>query len=394
MIIKFLLLSVLVALTMKGWCFSFDLPKQRTISPQLYRKALNIQYMRLNKLYRINGNDYFDFFLLNKESCINESIEEGRSYMETTIIVSNCNFFRTKTFDGNGGVICVISVSFSLDISLSMFFKCSCSGDGGVIYFVSKSSLLKMVCASDCNAIYHNFGFIQTINHNYVEFFSISSCYKDFLGEFSNTLSNGNLKVLKNNCSMNSNDQCSGYGLFNPIDFELSFCTFSNNSVKRKCCLVFLSAIGILNYCNIAHNNSPSYGIISVLNGYVSIGYSIFSKNNNTLFYCESGSIEVSHSFIYHSGLVFGNSSVITKNNNSFTQISTYLYEFLGSKYCTFPQIVQPKDNRFRMINTLLYISLVLVFLFLLLFGLNNRRIARDLLTQNQLEKSLQLDFG
>jgi len=394
MIKKFLWFSVLVALTMKGWCFSFDLPKKRIISRQLYRKTVNIQYMRQNKFYRINGKNDFDFFLLNKESCINEGIEEGRSYIETTIAVSNCNFYRTKTLDGNGGIIFVNSSSFSMDISFSMFFNCSCSGEGGVIYFNSKSSLLKMVCASDCNAIYHNFGLIQTINHNYVEFFSISSCYKNFLGEFSNTLSKGNMTVLKNNCSMNSNDQCSGYGLLNPIGFELSYCTFSNNSVKRKCCLVFLAAIGIINYCNIAHNNSPSYGIISVLNGYISLGYCIFSNNNNTLFYCEPGSIEVSHSYIYHSGLVFGNSSVITKNNNSFTQISTYLYEFLGSKYCTFPRIVQPNDNRSRKINALLYISLVLVFLFLLLFGLNNRRIARDLLAQNQLEKSLQLDFG
>ena len=62
--------------------------------------------------------------------------------------------------------------------------------------------------------------------------------------------------------------------------------------------------------------------------------YFIFKNNQNTLFCVYGGSIEVSHSFIDHSGSFSTSTAVSTSNNNSFTNAITYQLQFFDDLHC------------------------------------------------------------
>jgi len=91
-----------------------------------------------------------------------------------------------------------------------------------------------------------------------------------------------------------------------------------------------------MSYANIVHNNSPSqYGVVFVSGaGSRKMMYCIFKNNQNTLFYIDSGSLEVSHSFIDHSGSFSTSTAVSTSNNNSFTNAITYQLQFFDDLHC------------------------------------------------------------
>jgi len=63
--------------------------------------------------------------------------------------------------------------------------------------------------------------------------------------------------------------------------------------------------------------------------------YCIFHDNQNTLFYVFGGSLEVSNSFIDHSGSFSQATSVSTSNNNSFINTITYRLQFFNSHHCS-----------------------------------------------------------
>jgi len=83
--------------------------------------------------------------------CENESIDQGRSYVDKNINISNCFFLRYSSYSGNGGVIYVSASSCSMNINYSMFYNCVCSSYGGAIYFYSSNSSLRMICANSCS---------------------------------------------------------------------------------------------------------------------------------------------------------------------------------------------------------------------------------------------------
>ena len=91
-----------------------------------------------------------------------------------------------------------------------------------------------------------------------------------------------------------------------------------------------------MSYANIVHNNSPTmYGVVYVEGGGLrKMMYCIFKNNQNTLFCVSSGSIEVSHSFIDHSGSFSTSIAVSTSNNNSFINTITYQLQFFNSLHC------------------------------------------------------------
>ena len=74
-----------------------------------------------------------------------------------------------------------------------------------------------------------------------------------------------------------------------------------------------------MSYANIVHNNSPSqYGVVYVYGaGSRKMMYCIFKNNQNYLFCVWEGSLEVSHSFIDHSGSSFSTSIVVSTSNNN-----------------------------------------------------------------------------
>ena len=62
--------------------------------------------------------------------------------------------------------------------------------------------------------------------------------------------------------------------------------------------------------------------------------YCIFKNNQSTLFCVNQGSLEVSHSFIYHSPSFSTSSEVSTSNNNSFINPITYRLQLYNSIHC------------------------------------------------------------
>jgi len=108
--------------------------------------------------------------------CENESIDQGRSYVDKNINISNCFFSRYSSYSGHGGVIYVYGGSYSMNVIYSMFYKCVCSSYGGAIYFSSSNSYLRMICANRCSAFYGHFAYLHASQVNHVEYLSVSNC--------------------------------------------------------------------------------------------------------------------------------------------------------------------------------------------------------------------------
>ena len=186
-------------------------------------------------------------------------------------------------------------------------------------------SYLRMICANSCScgADYSgHFSYLIASQMNQVEYLSVSNCSNTTSGYCPIRLDFGDQRVDNTNSSMNNAERVSGIWIESPSSVTSSYCTFSNNKVSFSICIYFYSTSGTISmsYANIVHNNSPSqYGVVFV-NGAGSkmMMYCIFKNNQNTLFCVNQGSLEVSHSFIDHSGtLSYG--AVSTSNYNSFT---------------------------------------------------------------------------
>jgi len=298
-------------------------------------------------------------FLINKccnyhnsiYDCYNESINQGHSYTDTNIQISDCFFSRSFQLNGFGGVIYINGGTYSMNISNSIFFSCACSINGGAIFFSSDISILKMICAQGCYAESYHFAYIQAINSNKGDGLSINNCSYLGAGYYPLWLQSGDQFVEKVNSSMNNALQSSGIGISSPSSFISSHCTFSNNNASHSICIYFSSNIGSMSYANIVHNNSPSWGgvVYSSGTGSCHFTYCIFDLNQNTLFYLNSGSMEISHSMISHANTFSSMNSIQFQNNNSvdtsFPPIprQTYQIQFFNTHYChtDFPQVLE-----------------------------------------------------
>jgi len=224
-----------------------------------------------------------------------------------------------------------------MNINYSMFYNCVCSGDGGAIYFSSSNSYLRMICANSCSGSHYHFAYLYASQVNQVEYLSVSNCSHTTSGSYSILIVYGDQRTDNTNSSMNNVEDNSGICIYSPSSFTSSHCTFSNNKVSDWICIHFYSSSGTISmsYANIVHNNSPSNGVVFVDGaGSRKMMYCIFKNNQNTLFCVNQGSLEVSHSFISHSGSFSIYTIVSTSNNNSFTNTITYQLQFFNSLHC------------------------------------------------------------
>ena len=287
----------------------------------------------------LNNDDIILSFSLG---CENESVSEGRSYFEANIDISHCFFSRSSSFSGAGGVIYVSASSYSMNVNYSMFYNCVCSSGGGAIYYKSSNSYLRMICANRCscgtNCAGH-FADLYATEVNQVEYLSLLCCSYTTSEQYPIRLRYGDQRVDNINNSMNNAEYYSSMGIESPSSFTSSHCAFSNNKVSKRVCIIIKSSSGTISmsYAAIVHNNSPSsYGVVYVSGaGSKKMMYCIFQNNQNNLFCVQSGSLEVSHSFIYHSSSSFYTSiTVSTSNNNSLTYRITYQIQFYNSFHC------------------------------------------------------------
>jgi len=198
-----------------------------------------------------------------------------------------------------------------------------------------------MICANSnscgTSSCYH-FAYLYASQANQVEYLSVSNCSHTTSGYNSIRLQSGNQTDNNTNNSMNNANWASSICIYSPSSFTSSHCTFSNNKISEWICIYFYSTSGTISmsYANIIHNNSPSqYGVVYFSGaGSRKMMYCIFKNNQNYLFCVWGGSLEVSHSFIYHSASFSTSTAVSTSNNNSFTNTITYQLQFFNSLHC------------------------------------------------------------
>lgn len=289
--------------------------------------------------------------------CENENISQGRSYENKNISIAHCFFIRSLKYSGDngyGGIIYVNGGSYNMNVNVSMFYNCSCSERGGAIFFSSQNICLRMICAKRCSCgttSHGHFAYLYSTQLNQVEFLSVSCCSHTASGYYPVYLYKGIQRVDNSNNSMNQAYQYSGICFYSPISLSSSYNTFSNNNVSQNICLWFFSDSGtiVLSFSNIIHNNSPNGNAVVYLSGVGTrmMNYCIFQDNQDTLFYVNAGSLEVSNSFIDHSSSFSTRTSVSTSSNNTFTIRLSYQLQFFNSFYCNadFPLMDKTPDK-------------------------------------------------
>jgi len=307
------------------------------------------------------------FYVRGLANCPNESIFQGRSYFNVFVKVSNCFFIRTSLFTGNGGVIYINGGNFCLDLSYSMFHLCSCSNEGGAIFFVSTNSSLRKVCSSRCSGSYYNFARIQSSEENLVDYLSVTLCHYIQSGYVVFRLYSGYQIYDHSNSSLNKVYRVSGIGIGFSLSFIGSFCTFSNNNSSDWACFYSKNCKGTLTFTNIVHNNSPTgYGIVHINENHFKMNYCLFSGNTNALFCVELGSLELSHTLISHSGVYSIMTPFVLENNNSISPVTyrqSYNLEFFQSHYCN-------ADNRINGISFTFFLNPIKSNILLVHFGI------------------------
>jgi len=133
-----------------------------------------------------------------------ENIDQGRSYYNKNINISNCFFSRYLSYSGDGGIIYVSGGSYSMNVIYSMFYNCVCSSDGGAIHFSSSNSYLRMICANSCSASFCRFAYLYASRLNQVEYLSVSNCSHTTSGNNPIYIESGYQRIDNTNSSMNN----------------------------------------------------------------------------------------------------------------------------------------------------------------------------------------------
>jgi len=106
-----------------------------------------------------------------REGCINETLDQGRSYSQSAVQISECFFIRTLEYVGSGGVIYINNALYALNVSYSTFFNCSCSQKGGAIFCISTYAYLRYICSNRCCAVSEShFAYIRETQDNQVNY--------------------------------------------------------------------------------------------------------------------------------------------------------------------------------------------------------------------------------
>ena len=256
----------------------------------------------------------------------------------------NCFFQRLNIFIGNGAVLYFFQIIATLNINYCLFYNCSTNLNGRGIYFICENSKslvnISNVCASLCscgNSYLYPFSVFYHQNISKIEFTSINLCSYQNQGSESITLIGKEHYVNNLNSSKNYVYRFSGLYTLGDIFLE-NYCTFINNSVSRSICIFF--HMGLINRkmenSNIINNNSPiDYGVIwNSYNGVTKMNFCIFSNNEDTLFYLESGNLILSNCKIYHNINKITYGSVVINNSILNLYFSIININHFYSFYC------------------------------------------------------------
>jgi len=303
-----------------------DIPAANTVIVMVFREPkINNVFIKLRSSER------------NADECINESIDEGRSYTNCNIDINDCYFIRLSQFNGKGGVILCENGPFNVRVYFSMFFNCSSSLNSGAIHLSNiTNSQLRMICANKCTGANNHFGQFRVTNNNSINYLSVSFCSKIASGVYSFCLVDGNNTICNTNSSLNNARDKSGIAILGDIHL-CQFCTFSNNNCSKGCCLYFRLNKSIISYINIVHNNAPDCGVLWLnYNTSLQMYNCIFDMNHDTLFLIQDkSSLVLSHCFVRHTEVPFSraeNATIIYES--TIENQKTHLVHFFRSEHC------------------------------------------------------------
>ena len=217
-----------------------------------------------------------------------------------------------------------------MNLSNCIFFQCSCTVQGGSIYFfcnnLGTNVELNNICINYCFSGLNNwyqFGVIQTHlnSNNNNNFISIINCNKISNSYCSFRIYNGNINFNNFNSSNNYNKCYSSFSIIFPTKLNSNFCNIINNYVSEYANIqLWENQNNYLSNYNIINNNDVTHGVVTNWGGIYFINNSIFLNNINTLFFSLNGLLNIINCKIYHPQIysVYSNSntgSIFTLNN-------------------------------------------------------------------------------
>jgi len=195
-------------------------------------------------------------------ACVNPSIAQGRSYSNQNVDITGCLFVRSAVFSGDGGVIYLYQ-NYNLKVVNSVFYNCSTTQSGGVIFHYALNVELSRICVYSCRASNNQFAtvFVFTSTSTY-ELITVASCGSSESGERCFNVFAAKIKHL--NSSLNQALTKSSLSL--SFLSNVNFSTFANNEAGNEICIEIDGDSTFL-YVNFIHNKSPTKGVFFIVSG-------------------------------------------------------------------------------------------------------------------------------
>ena len=257
--------------------------------------------------------------------------------------LQNCFFYRTTTFNGEGGIIYILNINCNLNIKLSTFSQIISSNNGGVIYFSCGNTIssfeIEKSCVNECwctgASMDGNFGYIIVNNlKNSYYLLSITKSASNGKGDSPIRIQNGYQNLNSINHSLNFCEYIPGFWNINPIEFKCLFSTFSNDKSLNWGIIYMNMNIqnAFFSNINLIYSYTPSYGIFYLIgNGVCLINNSILYQNKGLLFQTSSTStLNIQNSIINHT------STLISGNVNTYNNLNNFYNTFILKHFSSF----------------------------------------------------------
>jgi len=274
-------------------------------------------------------------FLVSSE-CVGSQVTVGRSYFNCSVLIADCSFSRFEKYVGSGGVIFADIIGFSLNISDSIFSNCSCTINGGAIFFRSTQNYyINRVCAFRCHSDdRYSFCSLESTGTNNISLLSTSYCsYRD-VTTYSTSVWKGNVNNIYFNSSNNHGFQQTAIIYYYTTSFSSSYGSFFNNTAQLQVCVEFCYGGGTMTYSNFVGNSSPAHGVINTNGCGATVSKCIFQNNTGTLFCSVYLSMTISNCTIYHTGNYHTSQPILEVNVSKNVVTQTYDIQFFDSYYC------------------------------------------------------------
>ena len=295
-------------------------------------------------------NSFSDFFPERGFDCLTRyQLPSSNFYL------ADC-FFSSLYFVGSGGILNYNTDNVHLVVELCSFFNCSCSVDGGAIYFVSLSGayVINKCCAKNCRAGSEgHFAYLQgnSMKNGDILYSTLYFCSPDNTGTkyYSIRTFPGKIGIKNTNSSFCISSHGSSFYIANGSPFFFNYSNIENGYSTYHCLHIMEATseckISTINFINNTVT-SASYAIIHSAIPLTFVFECVFYLNKGFLF---NGFLTCQLSWFEHnSGLTIGSNVMII---SSIPFEFTYRLINFGTALCITP--IPPPEPTTSSINGL-----------------------------------------